>query len=873
MYNLLNKRELKAFVSPLITLSLLCSSSMVFAADYPVLQMIKRNAEGYAIDGNNGGENAQNVYLWSEDSDNVNQQWYEIDRGDDYYSYQKVDTEYCLDGDNGGENTQNVYLWSCQESNYNQHWLKVDMGDGYYRLEKRNASDYSIDGNNGGENSQSIYLWESSDSNENQHWYFNYISGNDVSETPVIASVFDDGTSHSSYPATNVIDGDTSFASRWAASGSPVNLTIQLEEVSVVSEVGIAWGRGDSRSYTFEIYARADTSGSWTRVFNGVSSGNTADIEFFDVTDIDAQQIRIKTSANSAGTDWTDITEVSFSEESSPSEEEVNSRSAWVLDASHNSQDLANAIDGSLQTRWTTNTTQLNGQWLSIDLGAQQTFNSIDLNTDASSDNYPRGYLVFVSNDGNDWGSPVALAEGESGESSIQFDEVTARFVKVVQTGLSDDEWWSVYELNVSLEDSEVSEKESSVSSLAELQSAIVNSNQSIVMEAGSYDFSDLASNKRELLFSGSNNTIDLKDVYINVPVGSTDKAAYLVMTGSNNSIIGGEFEDTYSSGLDQVTDYVSYNEDSALAYGLKGDPVLAISGDNNLIDGLKLTIRGSFPYGYGSLFGIGSTNSFGLNKRCGIFINGDSNTIENSQVIQRAFCHGIFMQSPADNTTIRNTYVEGALRASNDMLAEDEGSLPYLNGYLDAYGEAIAADEMHSLSEDGIRVYSNGGSVVVENSTVYKMRGGIRLYLASSASVSNSVALDNGSTNWNMPKGGTVTKSTANFTYAPISDFRLSRSYQDLEITIEPSPEAVGSHNIADILGSNHTIVFHRSGGVEDSEETRKIMVYGNNSTILNETEYSIEYSDTSGNTITSAGDVIDNGKNTVIKIDLEIE
>lgn len=320
MYDLLNKRDLKVFVTPLITLSLLCSPSLMFAADYPVVQMTKRNADNYAIDGNNGAENAQDVYLYSEDADNVNQQWYEVDRGDGYYSYQKVDTDYCLDGDNSGENAQNVYLWSCQESNYNQQWLKVDMGNGYYRMEKRNASGYSIDGNNGGENAQSIYLWESSDTNENQQWYFNYISGNDVTAAPVIASVFDDGTSHSSYPPTNVIDGDTSFASRWAASGSPVNLTIQLEEISAVSEVGIAWGRGDSRSYNFEIYARADTSGSWTRVFNDASSGSSADIEFFDITDIDAQQIRIKTSENSAGTDWTDITEVSFDEQTDNSE-------------------------------------------------------------------------------------------------------------------------------------------------------------------------------------------------------------------------------------------------------------------------------------------------------------------------------------------------------------------------------------------------------------------------------------------------------------------------------------------------------------------------------------------------------------------------
>jgi regulation of enolase protein 1 (concanavalin A-like superfamily) len=138
-----------------------------------VVHMIKRNSDDYAIDGNYGGANEQDIYLWSQDEDNVNQQWIEIDRGDGYYSYQKMDTDYCIDGDNGGENAQNVYLWECDEDNQNQHWLKVDRGDGYYSLIKRNASDYALDGNNGGEDGQSIYLWSVEENNQNQHWLIN----------------------------------------------------------------------------------------------------------------------------------------------------------------------------------------------------------------------------------------------------------------------------------------------------------------------------------------------------------------------------------------------------------------------------------------------------------------------------------------------------------------------------------------------------------------------------------------------------------------------------------------------------------------------------------------------------------------------------
>ena len=152
-------------------------------------------------------------------------------------------------------------------------------------------------------------------------------------------------------------------------------------------------------------------------------------------------------------------------------------------------------------------------------------------------------------------------------------------------------------------------------------------------------------------------------------------------------------------------------------------------------------------------------------------------------------------------------------------------------------------------------------------------MRGGFRLYLGSSATVTNSTSIDNGATNFNMPRGGTIINSAGNFTNGPLNDFRLSRSDQTLEMTILPSPNAIGAHNIADILGNSHDIVLHRADGPEDTEETRVIVVSGNNSDIINETEYTIVLEKgTSGNTVKSAGEVIDNGSNHVTHIQLAL-
>lgn len=851
-----------------------------------------------------------------------------------------------------------------------------------------------------------------------------------------IKSAEDLGNGHDKYIAANAIDGDTEWGSRWAASGTPVNLVLQLGAIQTVGEVGIVWGRGGERSYEFEIWAYVNSTDSWTKVYSADSSGKNADIEVYDIGNINTDQIRITALSNSAGTQWTDILEVeiyagtetnqtvvmqkqntnfsidgnkggkesqqlylwstdtenenqqwiemsqgdgyytyqkintsvcvdggegagnrqavtleacdeenenqhwlkvaldngSFRLEKRNSafsidgnagaensqeiylwesdDQNVNQQwefsatdtvidntevddtevdnevpdeikaeappnsSEWVLDASNNQNDLLNAVDASTSSRWTTEEVQDNSQWLSIDLSRESSFNTISLNSNDSADDYPRSYAVYTSEDGKNWGAAIATGQGSSGTTAITFDDVSARYIQIAQTGSSSESWWSIHDLSVSLEteittDIPTQASDWTVDSLSGLRDAVQLNNQTIKLRAGNYSISSIPEADRSFVVSGDNNIIDLTDVHIDFPVDETSEPHFIFL-GAGNTLKNGTLENSYPNGEEKITDFVSYNLDrNNLANG--ADVHMKITGDNNTVIGTKMTVRGSFPFGYGSLFGIGSTNSFGLNKRGGIQIGGKNTLIDGIELYLHAFGHGIYMQNPADNTTIRNSLVEGLVRETNDMLAEGRGSLPFLNDYLDADGVAIPSNEMESLAEDGIRAYGSSGSVTVENCVVRKMRGGIRLYLASSATVSNTVGIDNGATNFNMPTGGTITNSSGNFTNAPLNDFRLSRSRQNLEMTILPSPNAVGSHNIADIQGDDHNIVFYRADGPEDSEEVREIVVSGNNSTIRNETEYRIVLeAGTKGNTIISAGDVTDNGSNNITRIDL---
>ena len=200
-----------------VAIPLLLSLSVpVHAQDYPVVQMTKRNAPAFAIDGNPGGDYRQDVVLRNEDAASADQQWYEIDRGRGYFSFQKVGTNFCLDGNNNGGDGQNVFLWECQDSNQNQHWLKVNVGGDYYRLEKRNAAGYSLDGNRGGANGQSVYLWSSNNANQNQHWIFEFVSENNGGGS---------GGSVSSDGATFVGGGGTVAGARSHSCATPSGFT------------------------------------------------------------------------------------------------------------------------------------------------------------------------------------------------------------------------------------------------------------------------------------------------------------------------------------------------------------------------------------------------------------------------------------------------------------------------------------------------------------------------------------------------------------------------------------------------------------------------------------------------------------------------
>ncbi|TWU15595.1 DUF7133 domain-containing protein [Allorhodopirellula heiligendammensis] len=129
---------------------------------------------------------------------------------------------------------------------------------------------------------------------------------------------------------------------------------------------------------------------------------------------------------------------------------ETKDRSQWKLDASNNREHLEMAIDTSEKTRWDTGTVQKPGQWLSVELPEPVRAMTLVLDTRGSNQDFPRSYLVEVSADGSSWNGPVAVGYGDKPVTSIELDSPgLVRFIRVTQTGVSPNKYWSIHNLQL----------------------------------------------------------------------------------------------------------------------------------------------------------------------------------------------------------------------------------------------------------------------------------------------------------------------------------------------------------------------------------------------------------------------------------------
>ena len=119
-------------------------------------------------------------------------------------------------------------------------------------------------------------------------------------------------------------------------------------------------------------------------------------------------------------------------------------------DAWGNAQWGGLAIDGSLSTRSSTGAGQAPGQALVVDMQSCFMVSRIVMDSGSSSGDYARGYEIYISNDGVNWGFSTESGTGSYSPIDKPFvnSELRGRYLKIRQTG-SSGSWWSIHDLHV----------------------------------------------------------------------------------------------------------------------------------------------------------------------------------------------------------------------------------------------------------------------------------------------------------------------------------------------------------------------------------------------------------------------------------------
>lgn len=375
------------------------------------------------------------------------------------------------------------------------------------------------------------------------------------------------------------------------------------------------------------------------------------------------------------------------------------------------------------------------------------------------------------------------------------------------------------------------------VNSLAELKPYLDDNNVNVKLAPGTYkvtadDFkNDVYDSQVSILgdvddvlflFEGNDNTYDFTGVTIEVETAVFNEVRndlHEVQIIGNNNVL---------KNLTMVDDGSVYDKPRTRVRNVVMD------GEYNRLEGFHISSKGSSPYGYGDAFGKGGGPVISHNKHSTLLVRGNYNHVKNCTMIHRTYGHCIFMQA-ADHATIEGCYVEGEVRSTDDMLAEEgTGSAADKVGFMTTWGYKLPAGYMMSTGEAGIRAYNAGATIVngvgyeagtsnptVINCTIKHMRTGVTLAHAKGTKyVEGCTAI--GCENGFSLGSGTLLNCSADCAYGPV----YANTYQNdknfhAEITILAAidPYYNGSKSVAYFGGSNHNVTFNGTESVVNQD------------------------------------------------------
>lgn len=242
--------------------------------------------------------------------------------------------------------------------------------------------------------------------------------------------------------AGNALDGDDT--TRWdtgAAQAGGEWFQVDMGTPTLLDRVYVdAAGFTANQAAGYQVLVSSDAT-TWNNVASGTGSGARIIATFNAVVDRYVRIVQTGTSSNS----WS-VAE--FNAFSDPVLDDGKFTASASVTGSGYSP--ASAVDGNVNTRWTTGTPQVNGQWFQVDLGTSRNVNKVLLDSGpTSASDYPVSWQLWTSTDGTNY---TEQADGNGNgrtTTMLPWTGVSARYVKIVQTGTSSTQWWSIAGISI----------------------------------------------------------------------------------------------------------------------------------------------------------------------------------------------------------------------------------------------------------------------------------------------------------------------------------------------------------------------------------------------------------------------------------------
>lgn len=250
----------------------------------------------------------------------------------------------------------------------------------------------------------------------------------------------------------NTLDGDLN--TRWSAQGHGEWIQYDMEALLGLVKIDIAFHKGEERSTEFAVLSSIDGL-QWSTLWHGAQTELTNTMQSFEVDSgtVQARFLRIVGYGNSEN-DWISVSEVVIEVSSNPLHDHKSTNNyydkkypAYSSSVNHQDSSVIDTLDGDLNTYWAANGL---GQWISFDLGKEQTVSSIDLSF-YNGDKRVSAFEIETSTDGFNWKS---VFSGQQNVLTRQLQNVnvadsSARYLRITGFGNSQNDWFTLSEVSI----------------------------------------------------------------------------------------------------------------------------------------------------------------------------------------------------------------------------------------------------------------------------------------------------------------------------------------------------------------------------------------------------------------------------------------